>query len=170
MAIVAKSEPTLSELKRLIGNDPIFLLREEENGGSRYLSSERLDDYLTFLHKVGWLAQPQGRYKLTSEGESVRDSSAFNKALLTVIENKVLPEGVSFDFLDDIVKGLLTDLIPTTPSRIKERAAYAGKVIELDAATRLSFQVLPSTGRFLKGAADAIFPAEPNGGQAYSGR
>jgi hypothetical protein len=38
-----------------------------------------------------------------------------------------------------------------------------GKLLRLDVATRVAIQLLPSTGRFLKGAADAIYPSALGG-------
>jgi hypothetical protein len=78
--------------------------------------------------------------------------------LRDTIESKVFSDGVTFAFLDTIVKELLSDMIPPTPIRIKDRAGMKGTVLELDAPTRLAMQLLPSTGRFMKGAADAIYP------------
>jgi hypothetical protein len=75
------------------------------------------------------------------------------------IENNVLSEDVSFKVLDDVVRELLNDMIPPTPIRIQQRAGMKGKVLTLDVATRLALQLLPSTGRFLKGASDAIYPS-----------
>jgi hypothetical protein len=58
---------------------------------------------------------------------------------------------------------LLLDMIPPTPIRLKDRSAMKGKLLGLDVATRVAIQLLPSTGRFLKGAADAIYPSALGG-------
>ena len=42
-----------------------------------------------------------------------------------------------------------------------------GRTFHLDAAARLALQLLPSTGRFMKGTADAVFPSEPGGEQTF---
>jgi hypothetical protein len=69
-------------------------------------------------------------------------------------------EGVTFEVLEETVKALLDDMIPPTPVKIKERLGMKGQVLNINAATRVALQVLPSTGQFLKGTADAIYPAE----------
>src|SRR5262249_31626573 len=99
------------------------------------------------------------RFELTQSGQKATNGDTFNKALGDAIENKVLSEDVTFEFLDVIVKELLNDMIPPTPIRIQHRTGMKGKILTLDVATRLAIQLLPSTGRFLKGASDAIYPA-----------
>ena len=66
----------------------------------------------------------------------------------------------TFEFLNEVVMQLLSDMIPPTPINIQHRAAMLGRLLRLDIPTRLALLLLPSTGRFLKGSADAIFPAE----------
>jgi hypothetical protein len=163
LEIVRDKRPTLQELLDAVRDDPVFLLRRNSAGRDRYLSRERLNEYLDFLRKANWVVQPKGRFGLTSSGRDASNTRIFNKAMRDTIENRVLSEGISFDFLDEIVRELLNDMIPPTPIRIKDRIGMKGKMLRLDVATRVAIQLLPSTGRFLKGAADAIYPSELGG-------
>ncbi len=159
LQLVDRDRPTIDELRGAIDTDEAFLLRRDEDG-DRSLSTERLMDYVDFLRKVRWLVQPRGQFQLTPEGESALDDLFFNRLLLTAIEDHVFENGITFDFLEQMVKELLADMIPPTPIRIKDRAAMKGVLLNLDDATRLALQLLPSTGQFLKGSADAIYPSE----------
>lgn len=163
LSIIARTSTTPSELRDAVCSDTSFLLRRDEGGNERHVSPERLNEYLDFLIKAKWIVQPVGRYEITEAGRRACDVNLFNSVLLETIESQVLSDGMSFDFLDDVVKELLNDLIPPTPIRIKDRAGMKGRVLKLDPATRLALQLLPSTGQFLKGTADAIFPSELGG-------
>jgi hypothetical protein len=147
-------------LQVIVGTDRAFLLRRDEDDGDRFLSSERLEDYLDFLRCVEWIAKPSGYYQITERGHRASDKTCFNRTLLDAIEQDVFPENLNLDVLDEIVSELLADNLPPTPIKIKERAGMKGIAFKLTAATRIALQVLPSTGRFLKGSADAIFPSE----------
>lgn len=160
MQIIGSTQPTPPELRAAVSAESTFLLRRDAGGADRYVSAERLSEYLDFLIKAKWLVQPQGRYQLTDTGRLACDEAVFNKVLLEAIENHVLSDGLGFGFLEEIVKELLDDMIPPTPIRIQDRAGMKGRVLKLDTATRLAIQLLPSTGQFLKGTADSIFPSE----------
>ncbi len=160
LQLVGKLRPTLDELREAVDREDIFVLRKGDEGAHRTISTDRLSDYIDFSRKVRWVVQPGGRYHLTQEGERALNDLYFNRLLLEAIEEYILPPGSGFAFLDRVVKELLYDMIPPTPVRIKDRAAMLGTVIELDEATRLALQLLPSTGQFLKGSADAIYPSE----------
>lgn len=164
LEIIGQKNPTYEELHRALQReDDIFLLRRGQGGQHRYLSKARLNEYVEFLRKAGWVAQPGGRHTLTPSGIAACRVASFNKALRTAIEDKVLSDGVTFEFLDKTVSDLLEDMIPPTPPKIAERAAMKGIVLNLDVATRVAMQLLPSTGRFLKGATDALYPSELGG-------
>jgi hypothetical protein len=163
MQVIHRTGPTGDQLRAAIDAEDIFLIRKDRGDGAASVSTERLSDYLSFLRQVRWLVQPHGRYQLTDEGRGAIDDLFFNRLLLDAIETYIFAEGVTLDFLDDIVKELLADMIPPTPVRIKDRAAMKGKLVDLSDATRLALQLLPSTGKFLKGAADAIYPSEYGG-------
>lgn len=162
MTMVADDNPTRAELRQSVRGSRLFLLQadEEAGEGGRYVSDERIEDYLDFLRKARWLVSPGGRLQLTEDGRAGMDDAVFNRLLLSAIERHVLPEGLTFGSLDEIVRELLEDMMPSTPVRIQERATMKGVAVTLDAATRLALQLLPAAGRFLKGSADAIYPAE----------
>jgi hypothetical protein len=122
-----------------------------------------LNDYLDFLLKAKWMVRPSQKYVLTEVGESACSREIFNRTLLHSIETEILLDGVDFELLDSLIKELLLDMIPPTPIKIKDRAGMKGKVLKLDSATRLAIQLLPSTGQFMKGTADTIFPADLGG-------
>jgi hypothetical protein len=163
LQIIRENNPTIRALRAAVCRDHAFLLRREEAGKDRYISTERLDEYLDFLRAVRWVIQPSGRFEVTSTGIKACEVAVFNKNLLEGIERHVFSNGVDFKFLESMVKDLLFDMIPPTPSRIKERAAMKGRLMELNSPTKVALQLLPSTGMFLKGAADAIFPSELGG-------
>lgn len=148
------------KLKDVLREEQIFLLRRDGARGDQFVSSERLREYLDFLRKAEWVIQPAGRYMLTPNGIKVCNRVNWNRQLLDVIEKKIFPDELTMELLEKIVSELLSDMIPATPIRIKERAGMKGIPVHLDSATRIALQVLPTTGRFMKGAADAIFPSE----------
>lgn len=160
LQIVGRGTLTADELRDAVDQDPVYVLRKDDGaGGGRTLSTERLEDYLLFLGTVRWLVQPGGRYQLTNAGRDAIDDLFFNRLLLDAIETHVLGQGVTFAFLDQVVKELLADMLQPTPPRIKERAAMKGLVVDLSTATLLAFKLLGSTGKFAKGSADAIYPS-----------
>jgi len=163
LEIIRDSNPTFRELRGAVEQDSIFMLRRDGERGQHYLSPERLNEYLDFLRKSDWVVQPSQRYTLTKSGQQATKRETFNRDLRYVIEEKVFSEGITFAFLDKIVMELLSDMIPPTPIRIKDRCAMKGKILKLDVATRVAIQLLPSTGRFLKGASDAIYPSALGG-------
>jgi hypothetical protein len=153
--------PSFEELHAVVNGERVFLLRADETNGDQYLSTERLHDYMDFLRKAEWIIQqPSGRFRITPEGEKACNKKRWNRRLLNAIETKIFPEALSMKILDRLVSELLSDMIPATPIRIKERAGMKGISVRLDQATRVALQALPSTGRFMKGTADAIFPSE----------
>lgn len=156
---------TLSQLRSIVGRNDVFLLRRNHTSSDEYLSAQRLDDYLAFMHTAGWIMRPNGRYQVTDRGQAACNRSRFNRTVLDAIERDVFPEPFTLAHLDRIVLDLLADTIPPTPAKIKERAAMKGVAVSLTAATRLALQILPSTGRFLKVSADTIFPSERGGTQ-----
>jgi len=139
---------------------PAFVL---EHDTGRTISEERIQDYVRFLRKVRWVVEPAGQLQLTASGQAARNPDQFNRQLLAAIEQHILPPNLGYDRLEDIVKELLDDMIPPTPSRIRERAGMNGVLLTLDTPTRVALSLLPTTGRFLKGSADAIFPYDPVG-------
>jgi hypothetical protein len=161
--LIKNHHPTFARLTTLIKEGSTFLLRRNDDGKDRFVSPERLNDYLDFLVKAKWVARPEQKYVLTSLGESACNKEVFNKALLRTIETEILLDGMDFEFLETLIKELLADMIPPTPIKIKDRAGMKGKMIKLDTATRLAIQLLPSTGQFMKGTADTIFPSEMGG-------
>ena len=134
-----------------------------EADAERTVSTERISDYLAFLQRAGWIARPTGGPRLTTTGREALDRQKFNRILLAAIEQRVLPAGFGLVELEAVVRGLLEDMIPPTPSRIRERALMKNIRLKLDAPTRVALALLPATGQFLKGAADAIFPYEQVG-------
>ena len=151
---------TFSKLQEIISNNKFFLLKKGIDNDDRYLSSQRLKNYLEFLRKVEWIIQPEGKYKTTEKGQKACNREKWNRSLLNVIEHTVFPNELTMEFLDQIISELLVDMIPATPIKIKERIGMKGILINLDLPTRVALQVLPTTGRFMKGSADAIFPSE----------
>lgn len=159
LKIIHDKNPSAQQLRGAVHKSNDFILARSEEG-TRHISSTRIADYLEFLRRARWIIQPNGRFQTTEEGRLACDDMYFNRRLLAAIEEQVLPEDFSLSFLDQIIKVLLDNMIPPTPVRIKERAAMNGKVLQLDQAVRVALQVLPSTGRYLKGSSDAIYPAE----------
>jgi hypothetical protein len=161
---VDRAKPTENELRSMMRQSDQFLLRRgETEANNQFVSARRLSEYLAFMEKAKWIVQPRERYQTTDTGKRACDEAIFNRALLDAIQREVFSDGIDFAFLDEVVKGLLEDMIPPTPAKIKERTAMKGKVLELDDATRIAIQILPSTGQFMKGSADAIFPSDFNG-------
>ncbi|WP_027053649.1 hypothetical protein [Mesorhizobium erdmanii] len=158
--IIQTGPLSVDKLRAAVRSDPIFLLQKEKGGTSRYVSSERLSEYLEFLRKARFVVQPGGLITLTEVGIRACDLAGFNREIMAAIEAHVLTDGITFGFLDQVVMKLLEDMIPPTPIKIQERAAMLGKAMKLDTPTRLALLLLPSTGQFLKGSADAIFPSE----------
>ena len=161
--MVRDHQPTFAGLKSLIKEGNTFLLKRNDGGKDRFVSPERLNDYLDFLLKAKWIAKPEQKYVITGIGETACNRDVFNKALLRSIETEILLEGFDFELLESLIKELLVDMIPPTPIKIKDRAGMKGKLLKLDSATRLAIQLLPSTGQFMKGTADTIFPSEMGG-------
>ncbi|WP_299639974.1 caspase family protein [Devosia sp.] len=159
LQIIQNGPHSVDELRAATRSDSTFLLQRSE-GASKYVSTERLGEYLEFLRKAGFINQPGGRIQMTEVGLRASDHRRFNTEVMAAIEARVLTDGVTYEFLNEVVMQLLSDMIPPTPINIQQRAAMLGRLLRLDIPTRLALLLLPSTGQFLKGSADAIFPAE----------
>lgn len=162
-SISENSNITRAELYRILRIKKEFLLKGDGDDGSVFVSNDRLDEYMSFLRRSEWVVEPNGKLEITYRGKLARSFNKYNKHILDAIENKVLGGEIDFEYLDGIVSELLDDMIPPTPIKIKDRAGMKGAFITLDPPTRIALQILPSTGRFLKGASDAIFPSERGG-------
>jgi len=139
------------------------VLKNGEAGQGVFVSLERMTQYVDFLRAARWLVNPRGRLAITDQGRADCDRTCFNRALLEAIEKHVLPDGLNLAFLDACIQSLLDDMIPPTPVRLKDRAAMLGPhTLPLTPEIRVALSVLPTTGRYLKGSADAIFPADPS--------
>jgi hypothetical protein len=163
LQIIKRDSPDWRQLRAAINKDAVFVLQRVEGGPSKFVSSERLAEYIDFLRRAKLLVQPKGQFKLTEAGLDACNAQRFNQAILKAIQKEVFSEEISLKFIEGIVKELLKDMIPPTPIRIKDRAAMKGKNLKLEAATRMAIQLLPSTGWFMKGSAEAIFPSELGG-------
>lgn len=137
-----------------------FLIERRDGGDSRYLRPERALEYCEFLLKSGLAKEDASVLRLSELGEQAL-ASQFNQVLLQAISEHILPETVEYADLDEAVDSLIKDMIPPTPAMIAERLLIQGKSISLDSSTRIAMLALPSTGRFLKSAADALFPSDP---------
>lgn len=152
--------PSIRELRTHINADRSFLIRRDEEEGDQYISQKRINEYLDFLRDIEWIQNNESPYLLTLLGKKALNRDNYNKLLLEGIENKILPVGLTLDMLDNIVMELLDDMIPPTPIKIQERTTMKGIRLYLNSGVRVALQILPSTGRFLKGSSDAIFPSE----------
>lgn len=160
LRIISENEYSISELVAAARTQPAFILKNDESGQSSFLSSSRISDYTDFLRAARWVASPNGILVLTNDGRAACDRASFNRNLIEAIEQYVLPADLNLATLDTCVQGLLDDMIPPTPVRIKDRAAMLGHNLRLTPEIRAALSLLPTTGRYLKGSADAIFPAE----------
>jgi len=159
--VIKENELDRSDLISVLRSRDEFLLQSSDDTGvSRYVGVERCGNYLDFLVQCE-LVRSQGQsLSLTEAGEMACEEDQYNLRILSAIEEFVLPDGVSIDFLDETVKELLDDLVPATPSNIGQRILMKGTYFEVDEVVKLGLAVLPSTGRFMKGTADALFPGE----------
>lgn len=162
LSIIERDEPDDAQLIVACQKAGGFLLRRGEKGGpSSFVSKVRFLDYTDFLIAAKFVVKAGGTYKATEEGKLALDLEQFNRRLLDAIEANILPSGLNYDVLEDVIKQLLDDLIPPTPSKIEQRLQLtASSPIKITPRLRFAFQILPATGRFLKGSADALFLAE----------
>lgn len=138
-----------------------FLIRNSGTETPTFVSKERFADYTDFLIDAKMVVKPEGHYHLTDFGRSALNQQVFNKLLLETIESNIFPVGFDFHTLEKIITQLLDNLIPPTPSKIEDRLKLiSAHNIKMTPKLRFALQILPSTGRFLKGSADALFLAE----------
>jgi len=150
----------IGNLHSHIKEDSCFLIKRDEEEGDQYISQKRIGDYIEFLLDIKWLGKDERSYRLTLAGSNALNLDTFNKLLLDGIESEVLPAGLNISDLENIVVSLLDDMIPPTPIKIQERTRMYGIRFDLKPGVRIALQTLPSTGRFLKSSADAIFPSD----------
>jgi hypothetical protein len=149
-------EHLVSEIRR----EASFLIRRGLGDEEQYVSRDRIRQYIGFMRKSGFIVSRGDALELSERGLRAAMAGSFNRVVLETIETDILP--VPMSELDDIIKDLLENMIPTTPSKIQERAQMKGVEFALDDVVRLAMQILPTTGRFMKGSADSLFPAEFN--------
>lgn len=156
-----QEQPSLKfEFPTVIRSRNEFLVQRIEDGNDRYLKPERALEYCEFLIQSGLVVEQNSILSLTQMGEDALNGR-FNEILLNAISTNILPGDVDYDDLDQAVDSLIRDMIPPTPAMIAERLLIQGKSIALTASMRIALLLLPSTGRFLKSAADALFPSDP---------
>lgn len=160
LEILRQRERSLADLITATRAKSAFVLKVGGQGAGAFVSADRVAEYVAFLRSARWVVGPTRQLELTEEGHAACDRERFNASLLSAIDLHVLPEGLDLSFLDECVRSLLDDMIPPTPVRIKDRAAMFGHTLKLKPETRVALSVLPTSGRYLKGSADAIFPAE----------
>jgi hypothetical protein len=159
LSLIGSDPTTLPILFDNVKKESAFVIRRGEERNV-CLGSERLKVYLEFLRRVGFVDLRNERVTLTKNGEKAAKRDYYNKELSYAIEERLFPEDLSIDKLEEIVKDLLEDMMPSTPSKIQERVQMKGIMFTLDDVIRLALALLPSTGRFMKGAADTLYPSE----------
>lgn len=162
ISIIGNSTMNDQELYLACQKSGGFVIRRKSKDESHtYVSKERFADYTDFLVAAELVVKPAGLYQLTDFGKKALNGQVFNKYLLEAIERNVFPEWLDFQTLDKTITQLLANLIPPTPSKIEERLRLVSEQsIAITPRIRFALQILPSTGRFLKGSADALFMAE----------
>lgn len=160
LELIRDNNILISEFKNAIKNRSEFLIERNEVHNARYLKPERAMEYCRFILDSGLVDQTNSVLHLTELGQLAL-ASRFNEVLLKVISENILPQSVDYSDIDHAVESLIQDMIPPTPAMISQRLLIQGKSIELNSSMRIALLALPSTGRFLKGSADALFPSDP---------
>lgn len=131
-----------------------FLFRVENEES---ISEERIREYISFCQDSGLIVREDGKLKLTDLGTTASLDLYFNSTLLKAIEKNLLPPGVDFEVIESVIQRLSEDALPPTPNKIATRLRMDGLVLEIGKSEKLAFKLLPSTRRFEKGSADALY-------------
>ena len=143
---------SLSDLLLEISGIDAFILNRKTN---RAVSSERIAEYVNFLVASRLVEEKKGQYSLTHIGEDAA-GLFFNETLLSVIENQLFPNELTFDALEQAIQNLIDDRLVATPNALAERLRMNGQNLPLNDANRFALKLLPSTRRFGKGSSDAL--------------
>lgn len=141
----------------------IFLISEDSGPSKspKYIDRQTILRYVGFLIKARLVVSPRNVLTLTDAGLRGSDQDQYNSVLLSSIENNILPQSISINELERVVSDLLSDMIQPSPRNIQERFQMGGIDIPMSDELRFGLRLLPSTGRFLKGSPEAIFPSDP---------
>lgn len=158
---VRETRGTAPEIIQRLEQHPAFLLNQDEATGERRpLSRDRILTYLDFLRRIDFAHIEAGHWLLTPTGEEALDEARYNALLIRGIDEHLLGEEVTLADIDWAAQELLIDQIPPTAKNIRDRLLQKRKSLPLDETIKLGLTALPTTGRFMKSSADALFPSE----------
>ena len=132
---------------------------QEEGIEERLVSTDRISEYLNFLEAVGWMRRDAGRIRSTPRGQRASSDAEFNGCLMEDIERSFLAPQVTLRRLMEAVLELTSNSISASPSNIREFLEEQGAKLDLSANLRMALSLLRSSGLFLSGGAEALYPS-----------
>ena len=124
-----------------------------------YVGRERITEYLNFLEALGWITRQAGRLSCSARGTQAADKDLFNECLLKDIERHLLGPEITLERLKASVLELTSNSISASPSNIREYLEESGTILELSTNVRIALNLLRSSGLFLSGGAEALYPS-----------
>lgn len=158
LELAAHNISRMEEFIQSVRDDRAFLLRQDEGDGVR-VGAGRVQDYINFLISCRLVTAERGVVRLTERGAEAAKYELYNREIISAIQEFILPD-LTMDQLNGVCKELIDNMQPPTAARVVRQLRSKGRDCELTDELRLAFSVLPSTGKFSRGSADALYPPE----------
>lgn len=158
LELAAVNVAGIDDFIRTVRDHRAFLLRQDEGAGVR-VGAGRVQNYIDFLISCRLVTAERGVVRLTERGVSAADYEFYNREILSAVQEFILPD-LTMGELNVVCKELIDNMQPPTAARVVRHLRSKGRDCELTDELRLAFSVLPSTGKFSRGSADALYPPE----------
>lgn len=130
-----------------------------EEAEDEYVGRQRVTEYIDFLEALGWITRDAGRLNCSARGKEAAERVVYNRVVLEDIERALLRPQVTLHRLKASVLELTSNSISASPGNIKEYLEEDGAILELSANMRIALNLLRSSGLFLSGGAEALYPS-----------
>ncbi|MFN3261016.1 MAG: hypothetical protein ACE37J_10690 [Pikeienuella sp.] len=158
---ISENDLREEQLFARLGNLQGFRIRKGRGEGAEdeFVGRERITEYLNFLEALGWITRSAGRLSCSERGREAAEKEMFNDCLLKDIERSLLAPEITLQRLKACVLELTSNSISASPSNIREYLEENGTILELSTNLRIALNLLRSSGLFLSGGADALYPS-----------
>ncbi len=158
---ISKNDIREEQLFGRLGELKGFRIRKGRGEGAEdeFVGRERITEYINFLESLEWITRDAGRLGCTSRGREAAVKEMFNECLLEDIERSLLAPEITLQRLKASVLELTSNSISASPSNIREFLEENGTILELSTNVRLALNLLRSSGLFLSGGAEALYPS-----------
>lgn len=158
---ISKKDIREEQLYASLGDLKGFRTRRARGDGNEdeFVGKARIAEYLGFLEAIGWITRNAGHLRGSARGQEAAKRAMFNERLLKDIESSLFAPEITLQRLQASVLELTSNSISASPSNIREYLEENGTILELSTNVRIALNLLRSSGLFLSGGAEALYPS-----------